>query len=132
MFAKCYPASGQVSISIMLPGNALRVIHSDMPSLAFLSLRGSFLSSLPSTLVNPFHVRYDTLLKRWEQHHKIMQLEISVLSGLELLENRNRIDLILKKFNEVGMFEDKNTKSEWRNMGMSDTILLSPSLTSSR
>lgn len=85
--------------------------------LGFLSLRGSFLSSLPNTLLNPFHVRYDTLLKRWEQHFKIVELEMAVLWGTEQIEAADKIDVILKKFGQVGMFEDKTTKHEWRNVG---------------
>ena len=83
---------------------------------SFLKLRGSFLSSLSSAMLNPFHLRYDTLLKRWDQHSKLVELEISLLTGMEQMEAVERIELILKKFLEVGLFEDKTTDKTWRDM----------------
>jgi hypothetical protein len=76
---------------------------------------------LPSTLLNPFHVRYDTLLKRWDQHSKLVELEMAVLAGTQQMETAERIEMILMQFVEVGMFEDK-TKREWRNMGRTASL----------
>ncbi|KAH6681135.1 hypothetical protein F5X68DRAFT_263480 [Plectosphaerella plurivora] len=60
-----------------------------------LSLRGSFMRSLYKTVFNPFSVRYDTLMKRWDQHEQLVELEMQLL------------------FSEVGLFEDEQQR-KWR------------------
>lgn len=67
--------------------------------------------------MNPLNVRYDTLLKRWDQHYKLVELEIALLTGRQQMEAAERIEMILMKFIQVGMFENKSTNREWRNMG---------------
>jgi len=104
-------------VSLLFLGVTVVVNFSLVWCLEFLSLGGSFLGSLPSTLLNPFHVRYDTLLKRWDQHYKLVELEIALLAGRQQMEATERIEMILMKFIQVGMFEDKSTNSDWRNMG---------------
>ncbi|KAK4450274.1 hypothetical protein QBC34DRAFT_448335 [Podospora aff. communis PSN243] len=86
---------------------------------------GSFLSSLPTTALNPFHLRYDTLLNRWDEHCKIIKLEMDLLSGTSQMRTAARIDEIsaridtaVAKFSGVGMFENKDisTREAWRNL----------------
>jgi hypothetical protein len=72
--------------------------------------------------LNPFHVRYDTLLKRWDQHSKLVELEMAVLAGTQQMEAAERIEMILMQFIQVGMFEDKTAKREWRNMGTTASL----------
>lgn len=83
----------------------------------FLSIRGSFIHSLYKTSLNPFNVRYDVLLRRWDEHQRLVELEISTCTGMEQLETAEKIDRILKKFSEKEMFED-DRHATWRNVGM--------------
>ncbi|KAI1330224.1 hypothetical protein F5Y16DRAFT_408706 [Xylariaceae sp. FL0255] len=78
-------------------------------------LKCSFFSSLPSLknkfFATPFNVRYDTLLKRWDHHQKIMELEISALSNIEQLKTADMVESMLDKFNNPDDFFDTNTRA---------------------
>jgi hypothetical protein len=73
--------------------------------------------SLYKTAFNPFSVRYDTLMKRWDQHEQLVQLEMQLLMGVDQMECVEKINLILNKFSEVGLFEDEQQR-KWRRSGM--------------
>ncbi|KAH7308642.1 hypothetical protein B0I35DRAFT_442341 [Stachybotrys elegans] len=64
----------------------------------FLFLRGSFVHSLSRSLFSPFDVRYDSLLRRWDQHQKLVELE------MELLANKEQTDTLLKVESMLGQF----------------------------
>lgn len=72
--------------------------------------------SLYKTAFNPFSVRYDTLMKRWDQHEQLVELEMKLLVGVDQMECHEKINLILNKFSEVGLFEDEQQR-KWRRSG---------------
>ncbi|KAH8901103.1 hypothetical protein GQ53DRAFT_835048 [Thozetella sp. PMI_491] len=72
-----------------------------------LSLNGSFLRSLSLTLSNPFTVKFDTLIKRWTHHQKLLELELSVVSNAECTDALADIREMLGKFAVRGIFEEK-------------------------
>lgn len=81
--------------------------------------------SLYKASLNPFNVRFDTLLKRWEQHQQLFELEMAALGSMEQMEATEKISIILNKLTEVGMFETEQHKT-WRSPGKSIFFSLWP------
>ncbi|KAH6889381.1 hypothetical protein B0T10DRAFT_51746 [Thelonectria olida] len=79
----------------------------------FMSLRGSFMPLLSKTLLNPFHLRYSTLMRRWDQHQRILDLELRLWTDHEQMGAAQRIEDMLRDFVRVGAFED-TTSSEYQ------------------
>ncbi|KAI8628018.1 hypothetical protein F5Y19DRAFT_439227 [Xylariaceae sp. FL1651] len=87
---------------------ALAYIYSDLLQFCFdickvftrkrsklLMLKSSFAYTTPW---RPFDVRYDRLLQRWDEHRKIIELEMSVSASIEQFETSNRVEEMLSKF----------------------------------
>lgn len=55
-------------------------------------LKWSFASSLKW---QPFDVRYDLLLRRWQEHQKLMDLEMRVSSQVEQIQSTARLEKLI-------------------------------------
>jgi hypothetical protein len=71
-----------------------------------LSLSASFIGSLSTTLLNPFDVKYDVLLRRWTQHQSLVELEMQFMTNKVQAEALVELDSMMQRFVTEGAFEE--------------------------
>jgi hypothetical protein len=78
-------------------------------------LKGSFVHSLNW---QPFDVRYDVLLRRWEKHQELMDLEMRVSSQVEQIESAGKLEEMLRTIEQRwGAQNEVTEKLEREEMG---------------
>jgi hypothetical protein len=87
-----------------------------------LSFPGSFLYS---SLWRPFDLRFDTLLKRWNEHKELIELELKVSAHIEIRNTNTILEEKLKRIEE-GYVQDRREPDSGELLFYSNTIFSSP------